>query len=66
MAMQNIDIRRYSNPTAVGYQGWVEPADKSWIAFIDLDGRPQVFLDRDPATGGILSQHAPGSTPPTD
>jgi len=36
------------------WQGWIEPDDLSWIAFIDVDGRPTFFLDRDPATGAVL------------
>lgn len=53
--MQNIVVRRYPDPQAVGYAGSLEPADKSWIAFIDLKGHPTFFLDRDPVTGGCLS-----------
>jgi len=45
--MQNIQIKRYANPRAVGYAGYLEPEDRSWIAFIDNDGRPGFFLDRD-------------------
>lgn len=52
--MQNISVTRYSNPKATGWAGYIEPADLSWIAFIGLDGRPLFFLNRDPATGGIL------------
>lgn len=51
--MQNINVSRYANPKAVGWAGWVEPSDKSWIVFIGLDGRPMVFLNRDPATGAV-------------
>lgn len=53
--MQSINVKRYSDPVAVGYAGWIEPADKGWIAFIDLDGRPTFFLNRDPETGAVLS-----------
>lgn len=52
--MQNLIVRRYANPKSVGWAGWIEPADKSWIAFIGLDGRPLFFLNRDTETGGIL------------
>jgi hypothetical protein len=53
--MQNINVTRYANPKATGWAGYIEPADLSWIAFIGLDGRPVFFLNRDPATGAILS-----------
>jgi len=52
--MQNIHVKRYKNPEAVGYQGWLEPEDLSWIAFIDLEGKPVFYLHRDPVTGGVL------------
>jgi hypothetical protein len=42
----------YQNPQAVGYLGWVEPADRSWIVFVALDGTP-VRFDRDPSTGAV-------------
>lgn len=46
MRVQNIEVGRYEQPEAVGYQGWIEPADRSWIVFIDLDGKPVVFDSR--------------------
>jgi len=50
----NITVGRYDNPADVGYQGWIEPGDKSWIAYVDSDGAPTVFLNRDPETGAVL------------
>ncbi|KKN31505.1 hypothetical protein LCGC14_0823340 [marine sediment metagenome] len=44
--MNNIIIGRYNKPVEVGYQGWIEPSDKSWIAFIDLKGIPTFYLNR--------------------
>lgn len=59
--MQNIVVGRYSSTpgpdgtpgVGVHWQGWIEPQDKSWIAFIDCDGRPVFFLNRDPETGAV-------------
>jgi hypothetical protein len=51
--MQNIIVTRYENPQAVGCAGYLEPADKSWIAFIDLKGAPTFFLERD-ETGAVV------------
>ena len=51
--MQNINVGRYSNPKATGWAGWIEPEDKSWIAFIGLDGRPVFYLHRDSESGAI-------------
>ncbi len=52
--MQNIIVTRYPSPKATGWAGYIEPADKGWIAFIGLDGKPVFFLNRDPATGAVL------------
>lgn len=51
--MCNITVGRYENPGSVGYQGWLEPEDKTWIAFVDLEGSPVFFLSRDPETGDV-------------
>lgn len=52
--MNNIIINEYKNPIRTGYLGWIEPKDKSWIIFIDLNNNPKVFLNRDKKTGAIL------------
>lgn len=51
--MGNITVGRYSDPESVGYQGWLEPADRTWIAFIKNDGIPVFFLGRDLETGAV-------------
>ena len=52
--MQNVKITRYSRPLETGWAGYLEPEDKSWIAFIGLNGVPRFFLNRDPASGAIM------------
>lgn len=52
--MVNIVVGRYENPEHVGWQGWVEDRDRTWILFIHLDGHPVLFPNRDPKTGRIL------------
>lgn len=50
--MGNVTVGRYSDPeTRKEWQGWIEPEDKTWIMFVGADGKPTVFLDRDPETG---------------
>ena len=49
----NITVGRYDDPESVGYAGWVEPSDRSWIAFVRNDGSAQFYLDRDPETGAV-------------
>lgn len=52
--MTNITVGRYQDPELrKHWQGWIEPDDLSWIAFINADGQPTVFLDRDPETGAV-------------
>jgi hypothetical protein len=51
--MGNITVTRYPKPADVGWQGYLEPDDRSWIAFIALDGKPVFFLNRDPETGAV-------------
>lgn len=53
MEMPDIRVGRYKHPKRHGWAGWIEPKDRSWIAFIGLDGRPLVFLNRD-ENGAIL------------
>jgi hypothetical protein len=62
--MQNIKVGRYEKP--VDYAGWIEPEDRSWIAFIDMRGRATFFLERD-ETGAIVRRNEDGeiiSPPP--
>jgi hypothetical protein len=52
--MQSISVTRYQNPTETGWAGVIEPRDRSWIAFIGLDGAPRFYLHRDEQTGAVL------------
>ena len=52
--MCNIKVGRYKDPNSVGWSGWLEPENKSWIMFINLEGQPTVFLNRDPQTGACM------------
>ena len=56
--MQSITVKRYA-AASHGFAGWMEPADRSWIAFIDVDGRPRFFLDRDPSGAVVEPLAAP-------
>lgn len=58
--MTNIIVGRYAHPTTRKYwQGWIEPEDKSWIAFIRADGTPVFYLDRDPS-GAVIETRDDG------
>jgi len=53
--MQNVIIKRYKDPQAVGgWEGWIEPEDKSWILFIKTNGEPPVFYPLRDVDGGII------------
>lgn len=53
--MTNISVHRYEHESIKeSWQGWIEPDDRSWIAFIDADGKPLVYLNRDPDTGAVI------------
>lgn len=58
--MGNITVTRYA-PGTTGWQGYLEPEDKSWIVFVHDDGHPAIFLNRDPGTGAVLES---GETEP--
>lgn len=49
---------RYARPEEVGWQGWVEPADKAWVVFVRGDGAPVLYEERD-AEGGVLGPACP-------
>lgn len=54
--MVNVKVGRYNNPeTRKFWQGWIEPENQDWIMFVATDGKPVVFLDRDPETGAVLT-----------
>lgn len=39
--MQNIHVKRYHEST--GYQGFIEPEDRSWVVFIHENGIPSLW-----------------------
>jgi hypothetical protein len=41
--MQNIHVKRYESSQGTGYQGCIEPEDRSWIVFIDNAGAPALW-----------------------
>lgn len=41
------------------FAGWIEPADKSWIIYLDADGRPDVYFANRDADGGVIGEGLP-------
>lgn len=54
--MMNIRVQRYLPPVG-GWAGWVEPEDRSWILFVDTEGKPLFFPHRD-QTGATVGPPA--------
>lgn len=52
--MENIVIGRYEFPDSTGYQGWIEPKDKTWIIYVNVDGSLVAYMNRDPETGAVV------------
>jgi hypothetical protein len=54
--MQNITIGRYSKESAEshGWAGFIEPSDRRWILFLNVDGTVELYDKRDPVTGAVL------------
>lgn len=62
--METINIKRYDSDS-VGYQGYIEPADKSWILYIGKDGAPLFFPHRKDDGGVACDGVGPHNTPPS-
>lgn len=55
--MSSITIGRYDHESVTkDFAGWVEPADKSWIIFLDADGKPAVYYAERDAEGGVIGE----------
>lgn len=55
--MQNIHVKRYEDASA-GYQGSVEPEDRSWVLFIATDGTPSLWRRVEAEADDGTMQHA--------
>ena len=56
----DIIVKRYPDPKAVGFTGYVEDKTRAWIVFVDLKNQPTVFINRDPETGAVLPDDPAG------
>lgn len=36
------------------WSGWIEPEDRSWIIWLDTEGKPALYYAERSATGGVL------------
>lgn len=56
----SLRIHRYRHANAAGWQGYMQPADKSWLLYVDLDGHCRFYLSR-ASSGLALPASAPAS-----
>lgn len=56
--MQDIEVRRYADPEAVGWAGSITPANRAWTVFVDLDGKPFVHMNESEARRPEPEDHA--------
>lgn len=58
MNKQNINVSRYSNPAAIGFQCSISPDDGQWCLFVDLAGKASLYVRTERAAeDGKVTQH---------
>lgn len=57
--MEDIKIGRYSNPDDLGYTGYIEPVDRSWVIFLDATGTPSVYWPERDEEGAVVGEPIP-------
>lgn len=55
--MSNITIGRYDDQSITKtWAGWIEPGDKSWIIFLDANGKPSLYYPKRNKSGAVVGQ----------
>jgi hypothetical protein len=57
--MGNIQITRYVNTQELGYSGYIEPDNGSWIIFLDSEGKPDVYFPERDENGAVVGDGIP-------
>lgn len=53
--LSSITIGRYGHESITNdFAGWVEPADKSWILYLDATGKPAAFYAEREPSGAVI------------
>ena len=53
--MGNVKIGRYEHESITNeWSGWIEPADRSWIIYLDTDGKPAVYYPEREPSGAVI------------
>ncbi len=55
--MSNLTIGRYDHESITkDFAGYIEPADKSWIIYLDAQGRPALYWPKRDSDGGVVGE----------
>lgn len=58
--MSTITIGRYEHESITkDYAGYIEPADKSWIIYLDADGKPAIYYPERETNGAVIGDGIP-------
>lgn len=53
--MSTLTIGRYEHESITkDYTGYIEPANKSWIIYLDADGKPSVYYPEREPSGAVI------------
>lgn len=62
--MGNVKIGRYEHESvSKEFSGWIEPEDKSWIIWLNADGKPTVYYPERDEDGGVIGEGIPLDLP---
>lgn len=55
--MANLKIERYDDEQInEDYSGFIEPSDRSWIIYLDNDGKPALYWDNRDEHGAVIGE----------
>lgn len=55
--MSNLTIARYDESVhKIGYSGYIEPEDRSWIIYLDTDGKPSRYYPQRDNDGAVIGE----------
>lgn len=58
--MSNLTIGRYDHESITkDWAGYIEPADKSWIIYLDAAGKPTLYYPEREASGAVVGEGLP-------
>lgn len=52
--MANLKIERYDGDVSEDYSGLIEPDDRSWVIYLDNDGKPALYWSERDEHGAVV------------